>query len=160
LFCHFQSIILANSAIVVTVWSIYRQNCFCAITFVLVDQSFWILIQKLSSPPVFSRVRVTRSLVLCICFVGRCLSFCTFSFHRCVVCSSSVCGFLLILWNLWTPFNIWQYMYVNIIFFFSFISVFSDRSTIEILCQLLDVSERNSVSFFHCYKSKNFNLDI
>jgi hypothetical protein len=30
--------------------------------------------------PVFSRVRVTRSLVLYVCFVDRCLSFCTFSF--------------------------------------------------------------------------------
>ena len=27
-------------------------------------------------PPVFSGVRVTRSLVLCVCFVDRCLSFC------------------------------------------------------------------------------------
>ena len=30
------------------------------------------------SPPVLSGVRVTRSLVLCVCFVDRCLSFCTF----------------------------------------------------------------------------------
>jgi hypothetical protein len=29
--------------------------------------------------PVFSGVRVTRSLVLCVCFVDRCWSFCTFS---------------------------------------------------------------------------------
>ena len=28
--------------------------------------------------PIFSRDRVTRSLVLCVCFVDRCLSFCTF----------------------------------------------------------------------------------
>jgi len=26
-------------------------------------------------PPVFSGIRVTRSLVLCVCFVDRCLSF-------------------------------------------------------------------------------------
>ena len=44
----------------------------------------------LSSPPVFSVVRVTRSLVLCVCFVDRCLSLCTFSFDHCVVCSSSI----------------------------------------------------------------------
>jgi len=31
-----------------------------------------------SSPPVFSGVRVTRSLVLCVCFVDRCLSFCLY----------------------------------------------------------------------------------
>jgi hypothetical protein len=49
--------------------------------------------EYMSSPPVFSGVRVARSLVLCVCFVDRCLSFCTFSFGHCVVCSSSMCGF-------------------------------------------------------------------
>ena len=38
-------------------------------------------------------VRVTRSLVLYVCIVDRCLSFCTFSFDHCVVCSSSIYGF-------------------------------------------------------------------
>ena len=38
--------------------------------------------------PVFSGVRVTRSLVLYVCFVDHYLSFCTFSFCHCVVCSS------------------------------------------------------------------------
>ena len=42
---------------------------------------------------VFSGVRVTRSLVLCVCFVNRCLSFGPFSFGHCVVCSSSIYGF-------------------------------------------------------------------
>jgi hypothetical protein len=37
---------------------------------------------------IFSGVRITRSLVICVCFVDRCLSFCTFSFGHCVVCSS------------------------------------------------------------------------
>ena len=55
-----------------------------------------------SSPPVFSGVRVTRSLVLYVCFVDRCLSFCTFSFGHCVVCSSSIYGFWLSLWYLQT----------------------------------------------------------
>jgi hypothetical protein len=40
--------------------------------------------------PVLSGVRVTRSLVLYVCYVDRCLYFCTFSFGHCVVCSSSV----------------------------------------------------------------------
>ena len=31
----------------------------------------------MSFPPVFSGVRVTRSLVLCVCFMDRCLSFCS-----------------------------------------------------------------------------------
>ena len=34
--------------------------------------------EHLGSPPVFSGVHVTRSLVLCVCFVDRCLSFCPF----------------------------------------------------------------------------------
>jgi hypothetical protein len=42
---------------------------------------------------VFSGVRVTGSLVLYVCFVDHYLSFCTFSFGHCVVCSSSIYGF-------------------------------------------------------------------
>jgi len=38
----------------------------------------------------FSGVPVTRSLVLCVYFVDRCTSFCTFSFGHCIVCSSSI----------------------------------------------------------------------
>jgi hypothetical protein len=34
--------------------------------------------QHMSSPSVFSGVRVTRSFVSCVCFVDRCLSFCPF----------------------------------------------------------------------------------
>ena len=43
-------------------------------------------------------VRGTLFLVLCVCFVDRCLSFCEFSFGHCVVCSSSIYGFWLLLW--------------------------------------------------------------
>ena len=50
----------------------------------LVEQELPTLPEHRSSTPVFSGVRVTRSLVLCVC-----LSFCTFSFDLCVVCSSS-----------------------------------------------------------------------
>ena len=59
----------------------------------LVEQELLTLPEHPSSPPVFSRVRVTRSLVLYVCFVDRCLSFCTFTFGHCVVCSSSIYGF-------------------------------------------------------------------
>jgi hypothetical protein len=55
-----------------------------------------------SSSPVFSGVRVTRSLVLYVCFVDHCLFFCTFSIGHCVVCSSSIYGFWLPLWYLQT----------------------------------------------------------
>jgi hypothetical protein len=45
-----------------------------------VEQELLIIPEHMSAPQVFSGVRVTRSLVLCVCFVDRCLSFCTFSF--------------------------------------------------------------------------------
>ena len=51
--------------------------------------------EHLSSPPVFSGVRVTRSLVWCVCFVDRCLFFSTFSIGHCIVCSSLIYGFWL-----------------------------------------------------------------
>jgi hypothetical protein len=57
-----------------------------------------------SGAPEFTQVstgvRVTRSLVLCACFVDRCLSFFPFSFCNCVVCSSSIYGFWLPFWYL------------------------------------------------------------
>ena len=68
----------------------------------LVEQELLTPPEHPSSPPVFSGVRVTRSLVLYACFVDRCLSFCTFSFSHCVVCSSSIYGFWLPLWYLQT----------------------------------------------------------
>jgi hypothetical protein len=51
----------------------------------LVEQELLTLPEHLSSHPVCNGVRVTRSLVLCVYFVDRCLSFCTFSFGHCVV---------------------------------------------------------------------------
>ena len=59
----------------------------------ILKQDLLTLPEHLSSPPVFSGVRVTRSLVLYVCFVDRCLSFCPFSFGHCVVCSSSIYRF-------------------------------------------------------------------
>jgi hypothetical protein len=44
----------------------------------LVEQELLTLPERLSLPPVFSGVRVTRSIVLCACVVDRCLSFCVF----------------------------------------------------------------------------------
>jgi hypothetical protein len=46
----------------------------------LVEQELPTLPEHLSSTLVFSGVRVTRSLVLYVCFIDRCLSFCLFSF--------------------------------------------------------------------------------
>ena len=42
------------------------------------EQELLTLTEHLSSPPLFTGVRVTRSLVLYVCFADRCLSFCTF----------------------------------------------------------------------------------
>ena len=42
----------------------------------LVEHELLILPGHLRSPPVFSEVRVAQSLILCVCFVDRCLSFC------------------------------------------------------------------------------------
>ena len=47
------------------------------------------------------REQFTQSLVLCVCFVDRCLSFCPFSFSHCVVCPL-IYGFWLLLWYLQT----------------------------------------------------------
>jgi hypothetical protein len=66
-----------------------------------VEKELSTLPENLSSPLIFSGVRVTRSLVLCVCFVDRCLSFCPFSFIYCVVCPS-IYGFRLPLWYLQT----------------------------------------------------------
>ena len=61
----------------------------------LVEQEQLTLPEHLSLPPVFNGVRVTRSLVSCVCFVYRCLSCCSFSFGHCVVCAFSIYGFRL-----------------------------------------------------------------
>jgi hypothetical protein len=68
----------------------------------LEEQELLTLPEHLSSRPVFSGVRITRSLVLYVCFVDRCLSFCSFSFGHCVVCPSSIYGSWLPLWYLQT----------------------------------------------------------
>jgi hypothetical protein len=77
----------------------------------LVEQELLTLPEHRSSPPVFSGVRVTWSLVLYVCFVDRCLSVCTFSFGHCVVWSSSIYGFWLPLWYLQTL-HIEDYLYI------------------------------------------------
>jgi hypothetical protein len=65
--------------------------------------------------PVVSGVRVTRSLVVYVYFVDRCLSFCTFSFGHCVVCSSSIYWFWLPLWYHQTLLALYLNIYCNII---------------------------------------------
>ena len=52
----------------------------------LVEQELLTLPEHISSPPICIGVRSIRSLVLYVCFVDRCLSYCTFSFGHFVVC--------------------------------------------------------------------------
>jgi hypothetical protein len=77
--------------------------CSCYLTVTrrvsLVEQELLSFPEHTCSPPYFSGVRVTRSLVLCVCFVDRCLSFCTFSFGLCAVCPP-IYEFGLLLWYL------------------------------------------------------------
>ena len=72
--------------------------------------------ENLSSHPVFSGVHVTRSLVFYVCFVDRCLSFCTYSFGHCVVCFS-IYEFSLSLWCFQTHLTYQYPLNVQNIFF-------------------------------------------
>ena len=84
--------ILIGLLSIVDVWS----SCFHWLVGVtIVEQQRLTFLEHLSSHPVFSGVRVTWSLVLYVCSVDRCLSFCAFSFGHCVVCSSSIYCFWL-----------------------------------------------------------------
>ena len=88
------------------------------------EQELLTLPDHMSSPTILSGVRVTWSLVLYVCFVNRCLSFCTFSFGHCAVCSSSIYGFGIPLWYLQTVLVIsyfyyipyWQYILFKVLF--------------------------------------------
>jgi hypothetical protein len=66
----------------------------------LMEQELCTLPKHLSSPPVFSGVRVTPSLVLYVCSVDCYLYFWTFPLGHCGVCCSSIYGFWLPLWFL------------------------------------------------------------
>ena len=61
------------------------------------------------------RVRVTRSLDVCVCFVDRCLPWCPFSFGHCVVCPLLIYGFCLPLWYFRNR--------INTFFYFNFLHV-------------------------------------
>jgi hypothetical protein len=76
----------------------------------LVEQQLLTLPERLSSPLVFSEVRV--SLVLCVWFVDRCLSFCPLSFGHCFVSPSTIYGFWLPpFWYLQTLLSFWTKLY-------------------------------------------------
>ena len=68
----------------------------------LVEQELPTHPEHLSASPIVSGICITRSFVLCICYVDRCLSFCSFYFGHCVVCFSPICKFWLPFWYLLT----------------------------------------------------------
>ena len=96
----------------------------------LVEQELPTLPKKMSSPPVFSGARVTRSLALCSCSVDRS---CPFSFCHCVVCSCSIYGFWL------PPFGIFK-LFLPLLYAFKYASEelyhFLGPSSITFLCQV------------------------
>ena len=57
-----------------TVWRLSQRKC---------------VAKKIKKQKVTIRIRVTQSLVFCVCFVDRCSSFFPLAFGHCVVCSSS-----------------------------------------------------------------------
>jgi hypothetical protein len=96
----------------------YHRVCnYINTTVPLVEQELLTLPEHLKSHPCFCRVRVTWSLVLYVCFIDRCLSFCTFSFGHCVVCSSSIYGFWLRLWYLQTLKRLHWYIIAGVLAF-------------------------------------------
>jgi hypothetical protein len=101
----------------------------------LVEQGLPIFPEHMSSPPVFSVVRVTRSLVLCVCFVDRCLSFCTFSFGHCVVCSVSIYGF-------WLP-RLYLHSLLKTFWIISILVLFRKRSSIKTFDCILSFLMKN-----------------
>jgi hypothetical protein len=54
----------------------------------LMEQELLILLEHICSPPVFSGVRVNRSLVLCVMLCRSLLVILSFSFGHCIVCPS------------------------------------------------------------------------
>ena len=58
----------------------------------LVEQELLTLPKHMSSPPNISGVHVTRSLIICVCFIDCCLSFCSSSFGHCIFCIFSIYG--------------------------------------------------------------------
>ena len=86
-----------------------------------------------SSSPVFSEVRVTRFLVMYVCFVERCLSFCTFIFKPlyCLsLCHSLASDYL---------FGIFKLFLLSR----SRINIWNDTSIKSIICPVLRVWTEN-----------------
>ena len=88
------------------------------------DREYTRLRQMVPSIAENEKVSKVNTLVLYVCFVDRCLSFGTFSFGHCVICSSSIYRFWLPLWYLQTLLNSSNMTcLINFLFFLWFYSV-------------------------------------
>ena len=93
--------------VVITFWSFPHSwlitGCVARVTrrMSLVEQELLTVPEHLSSPLVFNEVHVTRSLVLCVCFVDRCLTFCPFFWPLCCLSFFDL-RILISLWYLQT----------------------------------------------------------
>jgi hypothetical protein len=105
---------------------------------------------SLVHPFIFCGVRVTRSLVSCVCFVDRFFfSFCTFSFGHCVVCPSSSYGIWLPLWYLQNL--LIQIRHPNFLLGFVLFNVFS-----QVFCVFLSFSRHCVIWLSSNYTSFDF----
>jgi hypothetical protein len=94
------------------------------------------------------------ALVLYVCFVDRCLSFCTFSFGHCVVCSSSLYGFWLPLWYLQTLLN---FLFIDLKWLILRYLSSSCSTSESSLCHLLTLRAWCSLVVVGSYIDINYN---
>jgi hypothetical protein len=100
---------------------------------------------NLSSPQISEGVRVTRSLVLCL--IDRCVSFCTFSFYHCVVCSS-IYGFWLTLWYLQTLLGVHVFnLLIIFTVFLNKVKGFLHSKTIILVTSVQQTHSKNNLLF-------------
>ena len=105
----------------------------------LVEQGLLTFPDHLSSTPVFSGVRVTRFVVLYVCFVDRCLSFGTFIFKPlyCLSCNLLASDYL---------FGIFKLFLLSR----SRINIWNDTGTESIICPVLRVwTEHYAYSYLY-----------
>ena len=102
--------------------------------------------------------KIKIALVLCLCFVDRCLSVCTFPFGRCVVCPS-IYGFWIPLWYLQTLLKtdmfclLWDYCPSGIMFHVLIIVMAIDVTWRVVSVILLYSFEAELIFELHKYKT-------
>jgi len=96
-----------------------------------------------------------------VCFVDRCLSLCTFSFGHCVVCSSSIYGFWLPIWNLQTllDHHCWNFLFIILFdFIFSYYAAPPDESNPHVYDGISPIYDLPDEDDHHGYEKANSNI--